>query len=522
MAACLIALPCAAIAGPGDLTYQGCIAEAGAGGCADPAIDSLAGVRALVVSIDGKNVYAASGTDDTVTTLDRAADGSLSFSSCIGDAGASGCTDPADDTLDTPLSVAISPDDADVYAASLSDAAVVHFDRDGSTGDLTLADCINNTGANGCAAASIASMSSERDVIVSPDGSSVYSVANQSVNHFIRNPTTGALTFADCISTTGGGGIAACAHPPVDSFLGPTQLAISPDGTSVYVTSESDHAARMTTFARNTTTGVLTWASCNAHTFAGCDTSGLLVLNGVSGVAVTPDGAQVYVAAALDSDAVSRYSRNPATGQLSFLGCISEAGSHGCVDPATDSLDDVSELAISGDGADVYTSAATDRAVTHLNRAADGTLSFGNCIADFGGSGCVDPPIDSLNPGGSVALSADGMSAYTAAGFSNAITSFTREPHPATTPDTTPPQTTIDKGPKKKSRKKKAKFSFSSSEPGSTFECKFDKKAFASCTPPTKLKKLKPKKHKFQVRATDAAGNVDQSPAVKKFKVLRK
>jgi hypothetical protein len=36
------------------------------------------------------------------------------------------------------------------------------------------------------------------------------------------------------------------------------------------------------------------------------------------------------------------------------------------------------------------------------------------------------------------------------------------------------------------------------------------------------VKKLKAKKHKFLVRAKDAAGNVDASPAVKKFKVLEK
>ncbi len=32
---------------------------------------------------------------------------------------------------------------------------------------------------------------------------------------------------------------------------------------------------------------------------------------------------------------------------------------------------------------------------------------------------------------------------------------------------------------------------------------------------------LKPGKHVFKVRATDAAGNVDPTPAVKKFTVLK-
>jgi Bacterial Ig-like domain len=85
--------------------------------------------------------------------------------------------------------------------------------------------------------------------------------------------------------------------------------------------------------------------------------------------------------------------------------------------------------------------------------------------------------------------------------------------------DTDSPETTIDKGPKKKSHKRKAKFRFSSDEPGSSFECKLDRKPFKACDSPFK-KKVKPRKHKFRVRAIDQAGNVDATPAKKKFKVL--
>jgi hypothetical protein len=87
--------------------------------------------------------------------------------------------------------------------------------------------------------------------------------------------------------------------------------------------------------------------------------------------------------------------------------------------------------------------------------------------------------------------------------------------------DTVAPETTITKKPKKKSTKRKAKFKFESSEDGSTFECKLDKKPFKPCASPFK-KKVKPKKHKFKVRAIDAAGNVDPTPAKAKFKVLKR
>ncbi len=88
--------------------------------------------------------------------------------------------------------------------------------------------------------------------------------------------------------------------------------------------------------------------------------------------------------------------------------------------------------------------------------------------------------------------------------------------------DTTPPETTIDKGPKKKTKSKKATFTFSSSEAGSTFTCTVDKKPATPCTSPLKLKRLKKGKHKLTVFATDAAGNADATPADYKWKVKKK
>ena len=532
LAACLIALPSGAIAAPGDLTYEGCIAETGAGGCVDPALDSLDGVRALAVSADGNNVYTASGPDDSITSFTRAADGSLSFLGCVANAGANGCVDPAHDSLDFATGVDVSPDGGDVYAISGSGAAVSHFDRDPATGALTLADCVSNGGLHGCVAAPTGTFASGMDVTVSPDGNHVYVVAANTITNLSRG-AGGALTWVNCISTNSFG-IAACAHPPNDSFLGADQITVSPDGTSAYVTSSPDGGATVTTLRRDPATGTLTWVACNSNARAGCDTSGLQTLNGANGVVVTPDNSAVYVAGSLN-DSVVRFARNPATGVLSFGSCIAEAGAHGCADPPTDSLDGPIGLALGPGAADLYVTASSDRSVTHLRTVASGAPTFSNCVADFGASGCADPPTDSMNASFAVVATADGKNVYSVAPFSDAVNGFAVEPTPppdttpppdptppGATPDTTPPETTIDKGPKKRSTKRKAKFLFSSSEAGSTFECKLDKKSFAPCSSPKKLKRLKPKKHNFQVRAIDAAGNPDLSPAVKKFKVLEK
>jgi hypothetical protein len=95
------------------------------------------------------------------------------------------------------------------------------------------------------------------------------------------------------------------------------------------------------------------------------------------------------------------------------------------------------------------------------------------------------------------------------------------EPGRFTTTDGTAPETTITKDPPNKLKKSKAKYRFTSSEPNSTFVCKFDKKKPKPCDAGKfKAKRLDDGKHKFRVYAVDAAGNKDASPAKDKFKVL--
>ncbi len=88
-------------------------------------------------------------------------------------------------------------------------------------------------------------------------------------------------------------------------------------------------------------------------------------------------------------------------------------------------------------------------------------------------------------------------------------------------PDTTAPDTTITKRPKDKTKKKQATFEFTANEAGATFACSLDGAAFAPCTSPDTLK-VKKGKHNFQVRARDAAGNVDPTEAVDSWKVKKK
>jgi hypothetical protein len=80
-------------------------------------------------------------------------------------------------------------------------------------------------------------------------------------------------------------------------------------------------------------------------------------------------------------------------------------------------------------------------------------------------------------------------------------------------PDTTAPETTIDSGPNATTTSTGATFTFSADEPGSTFECALDGAAFDACGSPVDLSGLAVGAHTFEVRATDAAANVDATPA---------
>ncbi len=90
--------------------------------------------------------------------------------------------------------------------------------------------------------------------------------------------------------------------------------------------------------------------------------------------------------------------------------------------------------------------------------------------------------------------------------------------------DHTAPDTTITSGPVGTINVASASFSFSSTEAGSTFECKLDGPGaatgtFASCTSPRAIVGLADGSYTFSVRAFDVAGNPDGTPATRSFTV---
>ena len=87
------------------------------------------------------------------------------------------------------------------------------------------------------------------------------------------------------------------------------------------------------------------------------------------------------------------------------------------------------------------------------------------------------------------------------------------------TVDTVRPDTSFNPVPPSHTNDTTPTFSFTSNEAGSTFQCSLDGAAFGSCASPLTTGTLSEGSHTLQVRATDQAGNIDQSPASHTFTV---
>ncbi len=89
------------------------------------------------------------------------------------------------------------------------------------------------------------------------------------------------------------------------------------------------------------------------------------------------------------------------------------------------------------------------------------------------------------------------------------------------TVDTAVPNATITKKPPKRFFKKRVKFKFATDEPGATFQCLLDNRAWQKCQPTFRFN-VKVGKHRLLVRAVDAAGNVDPTPQRYRYKRVQR
>ena len=350
-------------------------------------VDGLNGPRSPTVSPDGRHIYAVGSADDAVAVFSRdSVTGELSFVEDVED-GHGGI-----DGLAESHSVTLSPDGLHVYVASFADNAVAVFSRDAAIGELSYVQVVRD-GVDG-----VDGLGGAYSVTVSPDGRQVYATgaSDSAVAVFSRDKTTGELSFIEDIRQVGG----------IDGLDGAYSVKASPDGLHVYVTGQFDRAIAV--FSREATTGKLSFVQVIK------DTSLVLGLDSPLSVTVSPDGHHVYTAS-WASDAITAFSRDAATGELSFIQVTRDS------DPGIDGLDGANSVTVSPDGRHVYATSSEDNAVTVFYRDwSTGVLSLQE--VHFDGIGGVD----GLDGANSVTVSLDGQHVYVAGDRDDAVTVFER------------------------------------------------------------------------------------------------
>lgn len=300
---------------------DGCVQEFGFGvACAVG--KGLARALGVAVSRDGRHVYVASATSSAVAIFSRdRTTGKLTQL-----AGAAGCVQELGDgvacvdgrALHAAAGLVVSQDGKHVYVASATSSAVAVFSRQRTTGELTQlpgADgCVQELG-DGVGCVDGKALFDAIGVAMSQDGKNVY-VASRfagAMAIFSRDRPTGKLSqladSAGCVQNYSGAPLASCT--PVRVLVEPYSVVVSPDGESVYVASRVRNA--VVVLSRDRPTGRL-WQLAQVHGCVqeppgsgdGCALGKALL--GAIGVAVSPDGKNVYVASS-GSDAIAAFSR---------------------------------------------------------------------------------------------------------------------------------------------------------------------------------------------------------------------
>ncbi|MEA2167332.1 MAG: hypothetical protein QOF76_632 [Solirubrobacteraceae bacterium] len=222
------------------------------------------------------------------------------------------------------------------------------------------------------------------------------------------------LTQAGCIVDQNTTSLGSCTAAV--GFRHANAIAISPDGTSAYVTSDDQSLSHssVTIFDRAANGALTQKAGCAGlipYVGAVSTCPDTPEIDGANSVTVSPDGTSVYVSAERKQD-VATFTRAP-DGTLTLL--------------SGDSVEGARSVAVSPDGTSVYVVGArgADGGISTFGRAANGSLTAKGCISDTGRSGlCTDGT--ELRGAGEVSVSPDGKSVYVASFNSNSVAIFDR------------------------------------------------------------------------------------------------
>jgi hypothetical protein len=279
-------------------------------------------------------------------------------------------------------------------------------------------------------------------------GPSLYGIGseNSAISQLVPSGSPSRLAFAACL--TGDTFIerscpavpGAYANADQAPIAEPTAAAISPDGRWLYLVSGSFHGSVIARFSRDPLSGALTYVDClTGDTEPG--PTGVLActpipsatrggygsgLNELSGIAVSPNGRHVYVTADLD-ESLTTFGRDPASGALSFAGCLSSndrATACRQVSVGHRLLDGVDSPLLSPDGKYLYAAASGAATIDSFAIGAAGKPSFAGCLGGGGDQhGCRygRGPVSALEQPTGLAATADGRFLYATSGYGSVL-----------------------------------------------------------------------------------------------------
>lgn len=219
-------------------------------------------------------------------------------------------------------------------------------------------------------------------VIASPDGAHVYAGLTFDVTSLSRDVVSGELAVVDVEAIQNGA------------------IAISPDGAHVYVA----ESARLGIFARNTESGMLDPVGTVTP-----ESGGTEALDGIVALAVSPDGAFVYVVT-MSSHGILVFERNALTGAL------------GTPPLEIDMTVTPSKIVISPDGAHAYVLSISEEELRVYARSSEtGDLTLLDTLNDLVFT-VDDEPSSHLD----VAISPSGERVEVTSSPEGTITAFTR------------------------------------------------------------------------------------------------
>ena len=257
----------------------------------------------------------------------------------------------------------------------------------------------------------VAGVENGRGIALSPDQGDVYftAVTSNHLGRLDRDNGSGSLTFKTLWKDGNGDG-----HGnTVNGLDGTFDLVVSPDGRHVYVTGLDDNA--LVRFSRDAT-GDLTFAQALIDGEGGVDG-----LGGATGLAISADGGQVYVAGARDN-ALTVFTRDSTTGAFLTRSAIFRDGTDG-----VDGLGGAIYLVISPDGANLYVTGNSDDAVAIFTRnPTTGALTFSAVLKD-GSTDAAGNAINGLDGAIGLAVSRSGKNIYVVASNDHALTVFDRD-----------------------------------------------------------------------------------------------